>query len=217
MQRSFAKCSKAWRGKRWRHTSPRRTPSARPITTRSAFVPMASSGSSWMQRSRSSTLTTFGFASIFARPRCVTSRRRASAAVRVTGTGRLYHFSDRRSPPVQTAMRTALAVLLLSAIHAHAQTLPPATYPFRTYGTEAGLGNLSATSLAQDASGFLWVGTQDGVYRYDGTRFTRFGLGEGLPSTFIVALRAGRSGGVWASTAAGVVRGDGHRFQADEG
>jgi diguanylate cyclase (GGDEF)-like protein len=112
-------------------------------------------------------------------------------------------------------MRKLAVLLLLVSGAVRAQTLPPATYPFRTYGTEAGLGNLSATSLAQDAAGFLWVGTQDGVYRYDGTRFTRFGLGEGLPSTFIGSLRAGRRGGLWASTAGGVVRWDGRRFQAD--
>jgi ligand-binding sensor domain-containing protein len=28
--------------------------------------------------------------------------------------------------------------------------------------------------LAQDAAGFLWVATQDGVYRYDGNRSARF-------------------------------------------
>jgi diguanylate cyclase (GGDEF)-like protein len=113
-------------------------------------------------------------------------------------------------------MRQAALLLLLVSGVLRAQTLPPATYPFRTYGAEAGLGNLSATSLAQDAAGFLWVGTQDGVYRYDGTRFTRFGLDEGLPSTFVGTLRAGRGGGLWASTAAGVARWDGRRFVVDD-
>jgi len=102
-----------------------------------------------------------------------------------------------------------LTALLLAA----ALVLPPGTYPFRTYGVESGLGNLSALRIAQDSAGFLWVATQDGLYRYDGTRFRRFGLEEGLPSTFVSALSAGARGELWAATGAGVVRFDGVRFR----
>lgn len=101
------------------------------------------------------------------------------------------------------------AILLATA----AYVLPPGTYPFRTYGVESGLGNLSAIRIVQDTTGFLWVATQDGVYRYDGNRFRRFGLEEGLPSTFVGALSAGPRGELWAATGAGVVRFDGTRFQ----
>lgn len=48
--------------------------------------------------------------------------------------------------------------------------LPPGTYPFRTYGSESGLGSLAAMQLAQDKDGYIWVAAQDGAYRYDGTR-----------------------------------------------
>jgi diguanylate cyclase (GGDEF)-like protein len=39
------------------------------------------------------------------------------------------------------------------------------------YGAESGLSQLSVTSLVQDDLGFLWVGTQDGLNRFDGHRF----------------------------------------------
>ena len=81
------------------------------------------------------------------------------------------------------SVRRVVLLLLLAALPAAARVLPSGIRPFRTYGTEAGLGNLAAMRLAQDAAGFLWVATQDGVYRYDGNRFTRFGLDEGLPSS----------------------------------
>lgn len=107
-----------------------------------------------------------------------------------------------------------LALLLFLAAAARAAVLPPGTYPFRTYGAEAGLGNLSAMKLAQDRDGFLWVATQDGVFRFDGTRFTRFGLESGLPSTLVPHL-ASRGGVLWVATAAGIAKFDGNRFVAE--
>ena len=90
--------------------------------------------------------------------------------------------------------------------------LPPGTYAFHTYGSESGLGSLAAMRLAQDADGYLWLATQDGAYRYDGTRFERFGLNEGLPSTFLSALRAAPDGSVWVGSNGGTARFDGRRF-----
>jgi diguanylate cyclase (GGDEF)-like protein len=105
-----------------------------------------------------------------------------------------------------------VSLLSVAALAARANVLPPGTYPFRTYGAESGLGSLAAMRLAQDAGGFLWVATQDGAYRYDGTRFDRFGLNEGLPSTFLSSIRAARDGSVWVGTGAGTARFDGKRF-----
>src|SRR5580704_17253360 len=35
---------------------------------------------------------------------------------------------------------------------------------------QEGMGALTTTALGQDAQGFLWIGTQTDLYRYDGTR-----------------------------------------------
>jgi diguanylate cyclase (GGDEF)-like protein len=111
-------------------------------------------------------------------------------------------------------LRRIALVLLLAALPAAARVLPSGIRPFRTYGTEAGLGNLAAMRLAQDAAGFLWVATQDGVYRYDGNRFARFGLDEGLPSSYVPNVQAAPDGSVWVITYGGVARFDGRRFVA---
>ncbi|MFH1177121.1 MAG: diguanylate cyclase [Acidobacteriota bacterium] len=84
--------------------------------------------------------------------------------------------------------------------------LPPARLPFRSYGGAEGLTNLVVRRLAQDAVGFLWVATEDGLFRYDGQRFQRFGLEEGLPASWITALATPPSGGVWVGTPQGVAR-----------
>jgi diguanylate cyclase (GGDEF)-like protein len=105
-----------------------------------------------------------------------------------------------------------VVVMVVAGTAAIGVTLPPGTYPFRTYGSESGLGSLAAMRLAQDKDGYIWVATQDGAYRYDGTRFERFGLKEGLPSTYLSALRAAPDGSVWVGSAAGTAHFDGKRF-----
>jgi diguanylate cyclase (GGDEF)-like protein len=111
-------------------------------------------------------------------------------------------------------LRRVALIVLLAAVPAAARVLPPGIRPFRTYGTEAGLGNLAAMRLAQDSAGFLWVATQDGVYRYDGNRFARFGLAEGLPSSYVGTVQAAPDGSVWVITYGGLARFDGRRFNA---
>jgi len=68
------------------------------------------------------------------------------------------------------------------------QTCLAQRYPFQMYGQAEGLTNLSATALAQDTTGFLWIGTQNGLFRYDGSRFDVFDTAQGLPSSEIVSL-----------------------------
>src|ERR1035437_9542444 len=44
-------------------------------------------------------------------------------------------------------------------------------YSFRHYGASEGLQNLTVLSLAQDGAGYIWAGSEGGLYRYDGTCF----------------------------------------------
>jgi diguanylate cyclase (GGDEF)-like protein len=94
--------------------------------------------------------------------------------------------------------------------------LPPTEgrFAFRTYAEEDGLGNLTIECLLQDRTGFLWVGTQDGLFRFDGSRFLRFGREEGLPSTRINCLHETADGRLYAGTRSGLARRLGDRFQA---
>jgi ligand-binding sensor domain-containing protein len=62
-------------------------------------------------------------------------------------------------------------------------------------------------TIAQTTDGYLWVGTQSGLIRFDGVRFQRFEPPEfpELPSTDIEFLRAAPDGSLWVGYHAGGV------------
>ncbi len=95
--------------------------------------------------------------------------------------------------------------------------IPPALaqrYSFKFYGQEEGLSNLATECLFQDHVGYLWVGTQNGLFRYDGAAFTRFGEAEGLPSSSVDVLVETAEGVLWVGTSNGLARRRGERFEA---
>lgn len=72
---------------------------------------------------------------------------------------------------------------------AMAQSLAP---QLRLFTTRQGLTDDHVSSIVQDDRGFLWIGTSDGLDRYDGTVFTPFyhtGSPQSLPSNNIVDLQ----------------------------
>ncbi|HTL99231.1 MAG TPA: diguanylate cyclase [Holophagaceae bacterium] len=85
-------------------------------------------------------------------------------------------------------------------------------FGFKSYGGDQGLTTLAVTVLAQDASGFVWVGTEDGLFRYDGENFRRFDGKDGLQDTFINALAAAPDGTLWVLTKKGLAYSKGGGF-----
>ncbi|HLK64373.1 MAG TPA: two-component regulator propeller domain-containing protein [Bryobacteraceae bacterium] len=78
-------------------------------------------------------------------------------------------------------------------------------FSFRSHGSDEGL-NTTISQLLQDRTGFLWVATGNGLFRYDGARFERFGLESGLPSPSIRRLYETPDGILWAATGRGLAR-----------
>jgi diguanylate cyclase (GGDEF)-like protein len=91
----------------------------------------------------------------------------------------------------------ALAALGLAASPCNGQQ-----YSFST--TTAGLGNLNVNCMAQDRAGYLWVGTQNGLYRYDGRDFKEFGAADGLTGHVIQSLFDGPDGTLFVGTTTGI-------------
>ncbi len=74
-------------------------------------------------------------------------------------------------------------------------------YFFTHYGKREGLASNEASSIAQDEKGYLWIGTLNGLQRYDGTRFLTFRKSDdnlyNMPSSYIVELHFDRQKRLW--------------------
>lgn len=88
---------------------------------------------------------------------------------------------------------------------------PVGTWMMRTWETEDGLPENSATAMVQTPDHYLWFGTFNGLVRFDGVQFTVFDPSNtpGLPSPGIVNLHLDRRGRLWISTLEGLVWRDG--------
>jgi ligand-binding sensor domain-containing protein len=60
-----------------------------------------------------------------------------------------------------------------------------------------GLGAVTATAMGQDKEGFLWIGTQTGLYRYDGTRARKMADAEALIGHYVLDLVIAPDGTPW--------------------
>jgi diguanylate cyclase (GGDEF)-like protein len=71
-------------------------------------------------------------------------------------------------------------------------------------GVDDGLSQGSINAIVQDAQGFMWFATEDGLDRYDGHSFThtsRKPTDRGaLPGNFVTAVASDRSGTLWIGT-----------------
>jgi len=104
----------------------------------------------------------------------------------------------------------ALCVLLLGAAAAFAANAQQRS--FRYFDQNDGLRNVAVNTLAQDGAGYVWAGTENGLYRYDGSTFRRFGAEQGLPDSAITSLHADAAGGLWVGTWQGLFRRQDDRF-----
>jgi len=86
-------------------------------------------------------------------------------------------------------------------------------YSFRTFGNAEGLNNLAVRQIYQDRAGFIWVSTENGIFRYDGDRFEEFGPEQGIPITSAAAFGDAPDGSLLAGGAFGLYRLQGNHFE----
>jgi ligand-binding sensor domain-containing protein len=116
-------------------------------------------------------------------------------------------------------IRGLLAVLLVAACaHAFAlePSLQPSQYVLDNWQIPEGLPQTSVQAIARTPDGYLWVGTQEGLARFDGVRFTVFEPGNepAIPDKYISVLFVDRIGRLWIGTRSGVaVLENGHAVQ----
>jgi len=81
---------------------------------------------------------------------------------------------------------------------------------FRNYTISDGLSQSSVTCIVQDDLNSFWIGTQDGLNRYDGKSFEIFTSSEteGLESEYIRCAEKDKSGNLWFGTNNGLTKYD---------
>ncbi len=91
---------------------------------------------------------------------------------------------------------------------APAATTPPEMI-FAHLGSDEGLSQGTVMAIVQDAQGFLWFGTEDGLDRYDGYEIRHFihehNDADTLPNAWIAALGCDQSGRLWIGSDGGGV------------
>src|SRR5262245_48942097 len=106
-----------------------------------------------------------------------------------------------------------VALLVLGAGPASAQARPtPALKPLTQYHLESwqtrdGLPTNGIRALAQDTDGFLWLGTEAGLVRFDGVEFRTFDRNStpALKATDVTALFVDNVNRLWIGTDDGAV------------
>ncbi len=108
-------------------------------------------------------------------------------------------------------MRIALG-FLIAAISVPVCALDPSkalTQYSKTVWTQQpeGLPQDTVRAIAQTPDGYLWLGTDEGLARFDGYEFVRVTKDDGqLPSNSITSLATGKDGSLWIGTPAGLTR-----------
>jgi diguanylate cyclase (GGDEF)-like protein len=117
--------------------------------------------------------------------------------------------------PVQCAIRnkqvalSRLACVLLVAVVNLVGAVAYARTPmrFERLGITDGLSQQSANTLAQDATGFIWIGTEDGLNRHNGYTIQHVrrvrAQKEGLPDNYIASMQTDSEGHLWVATDGG--------------
>jgi signal transduction histidine kinase/ligand-binding sensor domain-containing protein len=127
-------------------------------------------------------------------------------------------MQNQRVPKLERQIVLVAAALLVLFAAPIAQALEPRTRltQYAHHSWRIGDAGLLGTpqSIAQTSDGYIWVSTENGLYRFDGLRFTKWEppAGESLPSSMWYLFGA-RSGALYVGTDRGLVRiRDGHVY-----
>jgi len=107
-------------------------------------------------------------------------------------------------------------MMALEAGHALDPSTPLANYARQTWVMENGLPQNTATAIIQSRDGFVWLGTESGLVRFDGNTFQLFDRSSnpGLPDNDVCCLLEMPNGGLWIGTSAGLARWENGKIRA---
>ncbi len=121
-------------------------------------------------------------------------------------------FASAFKPGIRLLLRALLtAVCLLSgalAACALEPTTPLASYGRQSWGMENGLPQNTVQALVQTRDGYIWLGTEVGLVRFDGNSFAVFDKNStpALPGSDVRCLLETHDGALWIGTSEGLAR-----------
>ena len=87
---------------------------------------------------------------------------------------------------------------------------------FEHFGTREGLSQINVNCIIQDSRGFMWIGSRNGLNRYDGYKFITFRYDpkdpQSISNNMITALAEDSDGNIWVATANGL-----NKYQRNKG
>ncbi|MDQ2068577.1 ligand-binding sensor domain-containing diguanylate cyclase [Natronospira bacteriovora] len=131
-----------------------------------------------------------------------------------------FRHSGSSPRPATFLLSLIMPALLFPAV---ASALPPEIPPHQLleqrWAVPEGMPQTTAQVVIESRSGALWIGTQNGLARFDGIRFDRFRAEDhpGLSHDYINALHEDASGRLWLATEQGLSLFEHGRFDAPEG
>ena len=91
--------------------------------------------------------------------------------------------------------RLVLAAALLLCLRVNAQIMP-----FRNYGIKDGLSDNNVQAVIRDNRGLLWVGTDFGIYWFDGAKFYRPPIKANVGQLYVTGFYKDFNGTIWVLT-----------------
>ncbi len=105
-----------------------------------------------------------------------------------------------------------ISIFLLTAIVPQLPAMSANNIKFDRLSITEGLSQVTVFSIIQDDQGFLWIGTMDGLNKYDGYQFrvyrNEFDKRYSISNNHIRTLFRDRDGAIWAGTENGLNRYD---------
>ncbi|MAZ65579.1 MAG: hypothetical protein CMF25_00525 [Kangiellaceae bacterium] len=91
-----------------------------------------------------------------------------------------------------------------------AKTIFDAPIAWRQFSLQSGLSSYSVNQIHQDSSGIIWIASEEGLSRFNGSTFTHFRhnpkAAEGIPTNSIQGVTVDKHGIVWLASEAGLIR-----------
>ena len=117
------------------------------------------------------------------------------------------------------------AILVMSSVASAAESTDVRTdYSLQSWDERDGLPSGRIWAITQDRDGYLWLGSEAGLIRFDGVRFSRWTSDEGAPfldELIVFSLRYARDGSLWMGFQSGgvgrIYNGELERFDATDG